>query len=339
MATVDFLLIGAQKAGTTSLFEYMRRHPQVHMPPEKELSFFDRKYDRGPDWYLTTALRKAPVGARCGEASVGYMGGAPFGTPGDIDRWENGAQASYSRPYEEIIPRRISQLIPNVKMICVLRDPVERAYSHYLMAMLNRLELRRFDDAVSALLDPSALERARAAPSDTNSYVVYGEYARILGGFTRVFPRDQLMVVFSTELAQRPADTLASIFRFVGVADDVTPANLGVRYRTAAVQQRVKGLDMHAWQAFMARQHMTRSVWHALPTAMRRRVDRIYKLASFRMAVWNARRDVLREDMSEETGSLLAGHFRREMPELSKIVGRDVPWSESWGNATAGGRA
>jgi Sulfotransferase domain len=324
--TVDFLLIGAQKAGTTSLFEYMRRHPDVHMPPEKELSFFDRKYDRGPDWYMTTALRKAPAGATCGEASVGYMAGAPVGELPDTDRWNEAAAARYKKPYEEIIPRRISQLLPGVKLICILRDPVERAYSHYLMAVLNQLERRPFDETVASLMEPEALKRSRVVPSDTNSYIVFGEYARILTGFMRVFRREQLLVVFSSDLALRPADTLASIFTFIDVTDGVTPANVGVHYRTAAVQQRIKGVDMHTWQAFVARQHLARRVWHAMPAGVRARLDRTYKLASFRVAVWNARRGVRHEEISPTTRELLADHFGHEIPELCKIIGRDVPW-------------
>jgi len=76
---VGFLIVGAQKAGTTSLFEYVRRHPDVHMPPAKEIGFFssDHNYARGWEWYSSIMFGDAPRDARCGEASVGYMGGTP----------------------------------------------------------------------------------------------------------------------------------------------------------------------------------------------------------------------------------------------------------------------
>jgi hypothetical protein len=326
MATMDFLLIGAQKAGTTSLFEYMRRHPEIYMPPEKEISFFDRKYARGPDWYLRTALRGAPAGAVCGEASVGYMGGAPFGEIADTERWVEDVSERYEKPYEQVIPRRIRALVPDAKLICVLRDPVERAYSHYLMSVLNNFETRSFEDAVSSLVQPRTLERSRAVPTDTNSYITYGEYARILHGYTSVFPRDQLLILYSDELDSRPATVLQSIFRFLGVAEDVSLTNLDVRYRTAATSPRVKGFNLNAWQASLARRRFARRTWHMLPNGPRRGIDRAYRLASFRVAVWNAQRDVNGDGMSRVARELLTEHYRSEVADIAEVAGHSAPW-------------
>jgi hypothetical protein len=332
MATVDFLLIGAQKAGTTSLFEYMRRHPEIYMPPEKEVSFFDRVYDRGPDWYLRTALRGAPPGAVCGEASVGYMGGAPFGEIADTERWAEDASERYEKPYERVIPHRIRALLPDAKLICVLRDPVERAYSHYLMSVLDGIEARSFDDAISSLIQPHSLEKSRAVPTDTNSYIAYGEYARVLTGFTNVFPRDQLLVLYSDELNSRPAAVLESIFRFLGVTENVALTNLDVRYRTAALKPRVKGLNLNAWQTSLARWRLARRAWHMLPESPRRGIDQAYKLAGFRVAVWNAQRNVQKSDgMPKGAQELLTKHYRREMASIAEIVGRPAPWRR-WQN-------
>ena len=226
--------------------------------------------------------------------------------------------------------------MPDTKLICVLRDPIERAYSHYLMAVLNNVEPLSFDHATRQLIEPRALERSRAVPSETNSYIVYGEYARILGGFTQVFSDSQFLVVFSSALALRPADTLASIFRFIGVDDGVTPDNLGVRYRTAAVDQRIKAINLHAWQTSIARRDIARSAWHKTPESIRGAIDRMYKLANFRATVWNARRGTASKDMSMSTRKLLIDHYQQETRTLREIVKRDVPWLESWNHATSG---
>ena len=242
MASIGFLIIGAQKGGTTSLFEYVRRHPQVHMPAEKDIAFFNRpnEFRRGWDWYETTVLRDAPPDAVCGEASTYYMSGTPFG---DLihNEQEDPSSLDDDGPLEEVVPGRIKQFLPDVKLICVLRDPVARAYSHHRMMMLERAESRPFDDAIDQLLMPEAIDTARIAPTRTNNYVVNGEYARVLAGFLRIFPREQLMAIFSDDLAERPAETLAKLFEFIGVAADFVPDNLDTRYRTGSREGADRG--------------------------------------------------------------------------------------------------
>lgn len=332
MPGIDFLIIGAQKAGTTSLFEYMRRHPQIHMPAEKEVGFFnvERSYRRGKDWYLSTMLRDAPPHAVCGEASVGYMRGTPFGDlkPEEFDDlW---AAWTATEPLERVIPRRIVEMLPDAKLICVLRDPVERAYSQYRMEVLNRAEDRSFEEAVEQLMEPSALRQARIAPTRTNSYIVGGEYFRILSGFLSVLPSERLMTILSPDLVARPRETLAGVFEFVGVTGDYVPDNLNTRYRAAAVKQRVVGLDLYAWQRRIARVGRVRTLWHALPRPIHDWIDRSYRTASFRVAMWNARRDAADHGIAPATKRQLAAHFRPDSQALAEILGMDIPWLADW---------
>jgi hypothetical protein len=331
---VGFLIIGAQKAGTTSLFEYMRRHPQIHMPAEKEIGFFhvDRNYRRGWDWYQTTVLRDAPPDSVSGEASVGSMSGTPFGDTVANEHGDSEAISSYNEPLEEIVPSRIKNFLPDIKLICVLRDPVRRAYSHYRMEVLDRVEHRSFDNAIEELTEPRSLESARIAPTRINSYIVNGEYARILSGFLRVFPHEQLMVIFSDELDARPAETLAAVYGFIGVADDFISDNLNIHYRTAAAEPRIARLDLAALQIRVSRARQVRAVWHTLPVRMRDRISRIYNLASFRVGVWNARRNipVPDDDISPLTLQRLTAHFRPDSEALGSMLDRDIPWLATW---------
>ena len=114
MADIGFLIIGAPKAGTTSLFEYMRAHPKIHMPAEKEIYFFnmDRNYRRGWDWYLSTISRDAPSGAICGEATTEYMSGVPYEDPTSGARAGPQTRESDRTALEEVIPRRIQRALP-----------------------------------------------------------------------------------------------------------------------------------------------------------------------------------------------------------------------------------
>ncbi len=332
MPNIGFLIIGAPKAGTTSLFEYMRHHPQIHMPPEKEVYFFNAEnaYRRGWDWYLATMLRGAPPNAICGEATPEYMSGTPFrGAARDGDK-KPIVSPRCSESLEEVVPRRIKQFLPDVKLLCVLRDPVERAYSQYQMIVLGGDESRSFEEAIDQLMEPKAMEQARVAPTRTNSYIVYGEYCRILAGFLRVFPREQLMVIFSHELAERPAATLATVFEFIGVASDFEPDNLSTRYRSAAVQPRIPGLNLYIWQASLARVGLARALWHALPRRIRTRVDRAYSVANYEIGMWNARRGIESEKISPSARRRLIDHFLPDSEALADVIHRDIPWLADW---------
>jgi len=328
MPDIGFLIIGAPKAGTTSLFEYMRIHPQIHMPAEKEVYFFnmDRNYNRGWKWYSKTMFRHAPPDAVCGEATTEYMSGVPY----VADPGSPAAGLGDKATLEEVIPRRIKQALPEVKLICVLRDPVKRTYSHHRMMALGGVESRTFEEAINELIAPLALEEARLTRSRVNGYIVNGEYSRLLAGFLRIFASEQLKVVFSDELAQRPAETLADLFDFVGVSRDFVPNNLDVRYRTAAVKQRIPGLNLVTWQTNLARVRSARTFWHALPKRLRRTIDYAYNVTNYRIEMWNAWRGAVDDDIPPAVREALIAHFRPDSEALEKMLGREVPWLASW---------
>jgi hypothetical protein len=333
MSDIRFLIVGAPKAGTTSLFEYMRHHPEVHMPANKEVFFFnmDSTYRRGWEWYRATLLRGAPPGAACGEATTEYMRGAPWRSGLDDDErtfMEDPANSAES--LEEVIPRRIKLFLPDVKLMCVLRDPVTRAYSHHLMRKMERADSRTFDEAIDQLMTPAEMERARAEPSRINGYVACGEYSRLLAGFLRVFPREQLMVIFSDELAQRPAETLAQVFAFIGVSVDFVPENLDTRHRAGAARQRIPGVNLVTWRHGVARLRWARALWFALPYRVRLAIYRLYGVASYRIELWNARRGEVDEGISPSARRKLIAHFRPDSDALAGMLGRDIPWLASW---------
>src|SRR5438094_638631 len=108
------MIVGAPKAGTTALFEYLRTHPQIFMPAQKETSFFLRHFDHGWEWYVDTFLATAGPGQICGE-STGYMSGTPHvaATMRAVD------SSWYEEPVEQlarVVPRRIHALLPDVKL-------------------------------------------------------------------------------------------------------------------------------------------------------------------------------------------------------------------------------
>lgn len=330
---IGFLIIGVQKGGTSSLFEYLRQHPQIHMPAEKEVGYFSnpKVFARGSDWYRSRVTRGAPPGSVCGEATPFYMSGTPHGdlVANEVRDPVPSLDGS-GEPLVDVIPRRIKECLPEVKLICVLRDPVSRAHSHHRMMVLQRAESRPFDVAISQLIDPRALQRARVAPTRTNNYVVNGEYARILSGFLHVFPPDQLLVIYSADLAQRPAETVAALYGFIGVAPDFAPDNLRVRYRATAEKERIPGLSLNRLQIRLERARAARSLWRALPDGARNRLDRIYTVAGYRLGMWNARRGAGGAPMSPTVRRDLVAHYRPDSEALGEMLSQHVPWVTDW---------
>jgi len=194
----DFLVIGAQKAGTTALYAYLRWHPGIAGPSWKEVSFFDRHWWRGEAWY------RGQFPLRAGERLVG--------------------EASPSYLFHPLAPERARRLVPGVKLVALLRDPVDRAYSQYQHEVALGREPLSFEDALAAeddrlrgeverlVADPRAFSRAWW----DHSYASRGRYAEQLQRWLAVFPREQLLVVRTEDLGQRPAETYATILSFLG---------------------------------------------------------------------------------------------------------------------------
>jgi len=194
----DFLVIGAQKAGTTALYAYLRWHPAITGPSWKEVSFFDRHWWRGSAWYRG----QFPLGA--GERLVG--------------------EASPSYLFHPLAPERAHSLVPDAKLIALVRNPVDRAYSQYQHEVALGREPLSFEDALAAeeertrgeverlIADPRAFSHAWW----DHTYAARGRYAEQLERWLAVFPRDQLLVVSTEELGERPAETYASILEFLG---------------------------------------------------------------------------------------------------------------------------
>ena len=120
----DFLVIGAQKAGTTSLFSLLSKHPNTYLPPGKEVRFFssDLLYAKGAEWYFRENFRAAKPTDVTGEVSPQYM-------------------------CHDKVPGRIKELLPNIKFIVILRHPLKRAFSHYQMSVRRGQENRDFVEA------------------------------------------------------------------------------------------------------------------------------------------------------------------------------------------------
>ena len=176
-ADLDFVVIGAQKSGTTSLCEYLRDHPQIALPAGKEAPFFSRDAVFGRGWqdYLSRWFSAADPAQRWGTVTPDYMVGGVL----EPDVARGAADAMYD---EWTIPARIRDRVQGARLVALLRDPVERAVSHHAMLALNGLEARSFESAIDELLRPDALAEARKRPAEATGCVVWGD----TGGYSRL---------------------------------------------------------------------------------------------------------------------------------------------------------
>lgn len=321
-AILDFLVIGAQKAGTTSLFEYLRRHPELYLPPSKEAPYFshDPVIARGWEQYLDTHFRRADPSLKQGSATPSYMVGGVF------KRGENAVDGGDERT----VPLRIRSQMPNVKLVAILRDPIERAFSHHRMTSMTGEEQRSFDTAVEELLRQDALADARRLPRETTGYIVWGEYGRVLGGYLDVFDRDQLLVLFTDELSREPARTLSRLWAFLEVDPSFVPDNLGVRYREGGSQRRIPWLSPGAARGAIARSSRAKGLWHTLPEGLRSRVDGGYERTTYLVELWNRRREAAEPKIAPAVGSRLREHFSSDGELLKRQLGFAPHWLGEW---------
>jgi hypothetical protein len=287
---LDFIVIGAQKAGTTSLFEYLRLHPEISLPAGKEAPYFshDALHALGWEAYMKKLALTHPQ-RRWGTVTGHYMVGGVY---------QSGVDNLSTRAYDErTVPRRIRERLPDVRLIAILRDPVERARSHFRMRAMEGKEQRSWEQAIDDLLTPEMLDRARRDPREATGYVTWGEYGRILSGYLDVFPREQLLIVFTEELERDPAALVARVQEHIGVSSDFLPSNLGTRYRVGTDQRRFAWLGPHArfsphgLQRTLTASPRARTLWHRLPVSAKRRVRHPYERFALRVGLWNRRRE------------------------------------------------
>ena len=196
----DFLIIGTQKGGTTSLYSFLTLHPQVRAAATKEIHYFDFYYPCTEAWYRAHFPRVGrESGIMTGEASPGYL----------------------FNPYAAA---RAAAFSESLKLIVMLRDPVERAISHYSMSLRREREHLPFAAALELEAERLWAERrelgherafAEGISHRNHSYLARGHYAEQLTTWLEHFPREQLLVIESERFFDEPARVYAETLEFL----------------------------------------------------------------------------------------------------------------------------
>ena len=200
----SFLIVGAMRSGTTSLYRALVTHPNILPALRKEVHYFDFQYHKGPAWYLAHFPSAADGGPAkdilTGEASPYYL-------------------------VHPLAPERARAFDPTMRIIAILRDPVLRAFSHYRHNKAAGQETLGFEEALAA--EPERLSvdahwltvppHCYSRGHHLYSYVDRGRYARHLSHWLRTFAAEQLLVVEAEALFAAPTSTLAAVFAFLGL--------------------------------------------------------------------------------------------------------------------------
>jgi hypothetical protein len=289
----DFLIAGETKCGSTTLWELLRRHPQVFLPARKEIHYFSSysehtevgRLERDGLAPYRALFAGAGAAQRCGEATPSYL----F----DADACE-----------------RIRDVLPHVRIVAILRDPAERTWSHYWHQVRQGRETLPFEAALEA-------EQRRISAGDVDarshySYLARGRYVESLDRYAQAFSREQLCVVLLEELRGDPRGALARLCAHLGIDPAALPdapaprANQASFRRWPALDRFVRRVRYHAHARGARLGHLADAV------------DRASEPLRARAGV-----PPLPDPLRASLRSLFAASDR----ELARFLGRALPWA------------
>lgn len=192
----DFLILGGWKCGTTSLFHYLKQHPNIQLPKEKELFFFNKSYirttyNKGMDWYLEQFPKKGLEQDffLTGEATAGYLVGAN--------------------------PKEVSEHFPEAKLIILIRNPINRALSHYKMNIRTN-EIKDLRPIEEIFIEKMTNYKNALFPK-YDPYIYVGIYVLHIQAWRKFYPDNQILVICSEEFFSHPNKVLNDVFAFLGL--------------------------------------------------------------------------------------------------------------------------
>ena len=289
MSQPNFIIIGAAKAGTTALYWYLAEHPEVFMSPVKETNWFAyRRNERGELVYGDETLHRFPVRSERQYARL-------FADPGGAKAIGEASPMYLECPES---PGRIADSLPAAKLICSLRNPVDRAYSDYQMYLRER----------GRSLDPQRDLSADAEWIRPDSHWMRGSrYHDALRQYFERFPRNNIHVLLFDDLRRDPLGTVRDVYRFLGVdpehaPDFDTPHNVGGMPENPFLER-----------LFTQASAVRSAVEPWLP-----------KLATDWLRRVRARNMQKAPALPESLRSRMAAHFDGDIAQTARLIGRDL---------------
>ncbi|MGQ4646050.1 sulfotransferase domain-containing protein [Lyngbya aestuarii] len=308
MRLPDFLIIGSSKAGTTTIYHYLCKHPQVYMSDPKEPEYFasekDENYAKGIDWYASH-FSKAEPHQVCGEASGRYT------------HWPKFSAAS----------ERIAAALPQVKLIYIMRNPVDRAYSHYAQDIKY---------AQNLLGKFEVTETFEENIKQDSYYLDCSNYMQQIEQYLRFFPKESFLFLLMEDLIQQPADILHKMCNFLGIDSGVDLVG----------EKEIKANEGRHHNEWFLRSRITdplkkipgvAQVAALLPQEAR---DQAYHLLTNLPYKQSMEEKYIPQPMLPETRQMLLEKFREPNQKLAEFLNRDLShWDTQLKSAITSGTA
>lgn len=263
----NFFIVGAPRAGTTSLFQYLKLVPGIHMSAVKEPHYFGKNGRGRTEAEYIALFQGARENQAIGEASVSYLR--------DVEA-----------------PNKIKRAVPQARIIIMLRDPVERLYSHYFEFV--RKEASNLTFAQAAVMDEHNQDTACCG---------------FVKRYFDVFGRERVKIVVFEEFVEHPRQTVGEVMEFLGVGGAPPEFEARAYNSYAAPRAPLTGGILSS--------NRYRKLWRAVaPALLRQKISRRQML--FRTAE--------KPPMADETRRFLQEKFRSDVECLEKLLGRPLPW-------------
>ncbi len=275
-----FIIIGAMKGGTTSLYFYLKSHPEILMSRAKELNYFShpKHLNQGIEWYKNQFKGEAKI---YGEASPSYT------------FFPDNAQ----------VPKLIHETLPNVKLIYLVRDPIQRAISHYLHIYTRNIENRTFEEALGNF-----------EKDHNNLYLSRSLYYLQLERYLEYFSLNDILIVSSEDLYKNGEATLKVILKYLDVSEDTSLINFNKKTHQSSLKRRKNELGV-AISKLPPMQTL-----NAIPLRWRRVIDKViyYPFSA----------PVGKVVLSDELKERLREFFSDDVSKLRQLTGQDFSsWS------------
>ena len=230
-ALPNFIIIGTVRSGTTSLYYNICEHPSVLPAAYDEIGFFDSNFHLGIDWYRSMFPTEKKM-----EEIKNDTGFAITGEDTPFYFWKKEAVD------------RIFQALPDVKIIAIFRNPVDRAYSNYNLGIRENTEKLTFEETIEEEIRFLENHTFRDAVDSRRSYLSKGMYKNQIKLWFDVFPRKQIHVLSTEDMQQKPKQELLKIFRFLGIPEYTIKNQQKqkvAKYEEMDVETRKKLLDFY----------------------------------------------------------------------------------------------
>jgi hypothetical protein len=295
MKKPNFFVIGAARSGTTSLYNYLKQHPDVFMSPIKETNFF--AYE-GEDMEFRSVIRFPVVTA---DAYLALFQGA--------SKEKAVGEASPLYLHSRYAAEGIREFCPEAKLIAILRHPVDRAYSNFHLHLKAGEETRSFEKAIwqeqQGIADASLRFGQR-------NYLRFGCYSRYLSTYFQLFERRQIEVYLFDDLAANPLALMLKLFGFLEVDATFAP-DVSLRHNAAGSPEN------RFWQLLVTKNSFTRMLRKLLPAWARPHALSIQDAAQ--------RKHLVKAKLSDELRRELTGFYRDDILKLQDLIQRDLsPW-------------